>query len=126
MPIINEENSANSNRTTEVNYKPTGKIGKRLDLLDKKMDSLYKDIYITRTDNKDSLNYIKSNIPVLGILVGMDSTKNIAKNTTYKYYNIIKSEYKYQDKIKHEFLNPTYEAKCVPYLEENDTLYVVA
>ena len=72
------------------------------------------------------LNYIKSDTPVLGILVGMDSTKNIAKNTTYKYYNIIKSEYKYQDKIKHEFLNPTYEAKCVPYLKENDTLYVVA
>lgn len=62
MPIINEENSANSNRTTEVNYKPTGKIGKRLDLLDKKMDSLYKDIYITRTDNKNSLNSILTNI----------------------------------------------------------------
>lgn len=72
------------------------------------------------------LNYIKSDIPVLGILVGIDSTKNIAKNTTYKYYNIIKSEYKYQDKIKHEFLNSTYEAKCVEYLEEGDTLYVVA
>ena len=27
------------------------------------------------------LNYIKSDTPVLGILVGMDSTKNIAKNT---------------------------------------------
>ena len=44
----------------------------------------------------------------------------------HKYYNIIKSGYKYQDKIKHELLNPTYEAKCVEYLEEGDTLYVVA
>ena len=72
------------------------------------------------------LNSINSSLPVIGISVGMDATKNILKNTNYKYYTIIKSSYKYTDKIKHEFLNPTYEAKCVPYLKESDTLYVVA
>ena len=72
------------------------------------------------------LNSINSNIPVLGVLVGMDSTKNINKNTTYKYYNLVKSKYKYQDKVKHDFLNSIYEAKCMEYLEDGDTLYVVA
>lgn len=72
------------------------------------------------------LESINSSIPILGISVGMDATKNIIKNTKYEYYNIIKSKYNYSDKIKHEFLNSIYEAKCVEYLEDGDTLYVVA
>lgn len=66
------------------------------------------------------------NIPVLGISVGMEVNKILQKNTNYQYYNIIKSSFSYNYHVKHEFLNPVYEAKCVEFLKNNDTLYVVA
>lgn len=72
------------------------------------------------------LKSINSSIPVLGVMVGMDARKNIFNNTNYEYLKIVKSNYKYNEKIKHDFLNPIYEAKCVEFLEDNDTLYVVA
>ena len=42
--------------------KPSRAVGKQIDLLDKKIDSIYKDIYITRTDNNDNLNNIINSI----------------------------------------------------------------
>lgn len=50
-------------------------INKRLDLLDKKMDGLYKDIYISRPDNRYNLDsMIDSLDDVLDKLQGSDST----------------------------------------------------
>lgn len=66
------------------------------------------------------------NIPVLGVSVGMNVDKTLEKNTKYQYYNIIKSSLPYNHHVQHPFLNPIYEAKCVEYLKDGDTLYVVA
>jgi hypothetical protein len=50
-------------------------INKDLDLLDRKMDGLYKDIYISRPDNKDNLDDILDNLDsTLDKLQGMDSS----------------------------------------------------
>ena len=73
------------------------------------------------------LEEYNKNIPVLGVQIGLDPTKNIQKflgNTTI-HYEIIKSELAYNKKAK-EYklgdikLNRTYEAKCLPYLKPND------
>ena len=50
-------------------------INKNLDLLDKKMDGLYKDIYTTRPDNKENLDTIINNLDdVLDKLQGADTS----------------------------------------------------
>ena len=71
-------------------------------------------------------------IPVLGIQIGLDPTKNIQKflKTTDVPYTIIKSELAYDKKPKDYHLgdielNQTYEAKCLPYLQDNDLLWII-
>jgi 1-aminocyclopropane-1-carboxylate deaminase/D-cysteine desulfhydrase-like pyridoxal-dependent ACC family enzyme len=70
------------------------------------------------------------NIPVVGVMCGMDATKNILNNTDYKNIMLVKSDSAYHKKEKTQFcgitLNPTYEAKCVPYLQDGDLFYIVA
>lgn len=57
MPVIRDSNNLNSysesNNGSSNNFDK--KISKKLDLLDQKMDGLYKDIYISRPDNKKNL-----------------------------------------------------------------------
>ena len=55
MPVIRE---SENKPVTQVSRK----INNKLDLLDKKMNGLYKDIYITRPDNKDNLDTVISNL----------------------------------------------------------------
>lgn len=70
------------------------------------------------------------NIPVVGIMCGMDATKNILSNIDYENITLVKSNVSYHKKEKTWFydiiLNPIYEAKCVPYLQDNDLFYIVA
>ena len=50
-------------------------INKKLDLLDQKLDGLYKDIYITRPDNKQNLDQMIDNLDnVIDKLQGSDSS----------------------------------------------------
>jgi 1-aminocyclopropane-1-carboxylate deaminase/D-cysteine desulfhydrase-like pyridoxal-dependent ACC family enzyme len=78
------------------------------------------------------LEKYKKDIPVLGIQIGLDPTKNIQKflGTTTIEYSIIKSELPYAKKptncnISNITVNPTYEAKCLPYLQDNDLFWVI-
>lgn len=57
MPIIRNLGSySESNEPSIINT--SKKISNKLDLLDKKLDGLYKDIYISRPDNKNNLDRI--------------------------------------------------------------------
>lgn len=78
------------------------------------------------------LSKYKKNIPVLGVQVGLDPTKNIQKflKATDISYTIVKSELAYDKKPKNYHLgnielNQTYEAKCLPYLKDNDLLWII-
>ena len=72
------------------------------------------------------------NIPVIGIQVGLNPAKNIQifLNDTPIQYEIIKSELPYNKKpkiyhIENIELNQTYEAKCIPFLQNDDLLWIV-
>lgn len=58
MPTIQEDSA----RSEQQNQRQSRSINKKIDILDKKVDSLYNDIYITRTDNKKNLEDIINNI----------------------------------------------------------------
>lgn len=56
MPIIRR---SSYNEATDKNIQSKyNRINKKIDLLDRKMDGLYKDIYISRPDNRNNLNDI--------------------------------------------------------------------
>ena len=78
----------------------------------------------------NALEKYNIDIPVLGVMSGMDATKNIASNTTYKYYDLVMSTEKYHKNKLVTFygidINPVYESKCIPYLKANDLFYIVA
>jgi len=135
-------NAHAKNAANELGYKfiPLGMIGcqEAIDIIKKNTAILLKSFPNTKrivvpvgsgTTMIGICEYLYENnlfIPVLGISVGMDVTKTLQKNTKYQHYNIIKSSVPYNHHITHEFLNPIYEAKCVEFLEDNDTMYVVA
>ena len=65
---------AQNNDSNEKNVSRSRTLNHELDLLSQKMDSLYKDIYISRPDNKENLDKIIDNIDdVLDKLQGSDS-----------------------------------------------------
>ena len=71
-------------------------------------------------------------IPVIGIQIGLDPTKNIQKflGTTNIPYKIIKTDLTYNKQAKEYMLgniklNKTYEAKCLPYLQPNDLFWII-
>ena len=76
--------------------------------------------------------YKKYNINVLGVSVGKDVQKTLEKylNAPNISYNIVKSELSYEKEAT-EFmlgdieLDKIYEAKCLPYLQDGDLLWVV-
>lgn len=71
-------------------------------------------------------------IKVIGIMCGMNATKNITKGLEGNLTNIelIESNLEYHKKADNVFcgieLNPTYESKCIPFLKKNDLLYIVS
>ena len=95
------------------------KIVTKLDLLDQKMNSLYKDIYISRPDNKDNLNTIvdkldtsidrlqKSNIDVSGMseLIRRVDTENMPN--TKKYMESVQSLFENENLINSLFMQDT-------------------
>ena len=59
MPIIRNFPTRNAvNESDENPIQSSRRISKKLDLLDQKMDGLYRNIYITRPDNKKNLEDI--------------------------------------------------------------------
>ena len=69
MPAITEANDTN-----HTQQRLSRSINKKIDLLDRKVDSLYKDIYTTRTDNKKNLDDIIDSIDdTIDKLQGIDS-----------------------------------------------------
>lgn len=71
-------------------------------------------------------------IPVMGIQIGLDPTKNIQKflGETNIPYTIIKTDLTYNKQAKEYMLgniklNKTYEAKCLPYLQPNDLFWII-
>lgn len=78
------------------------------------------------------LEEYNKNIPVLGVQIGLDPTKNIQKflGNTNIQYEIVKSELPYNKhskeyKLGNISLNKTYEAKCLPYLKSGDLLWII-
>lgn len=75
------------------------------------------------------------NISVIGIVVGADPMKRLFKfslkyNINLNNLKLIRSEESYETYIKDNIfcgidLDPIYEAKCIPYLQENDLLWIV-
>ena len=77
-------------------------------------------------------HYKMYGIEVLGVSVGTDVTKNLQKylRAPNIKYNIVKSELNYDDAVENNFigdveLDKIYEAKCLPYLKDNDLLWIV-
>lgn len=73
------------------------------------------------------------NIPILGVMVGMDATDNIFKKgctfTENSDILLVSSELSYDTQVESNIipnLNKTYEAKCLPYIQENDLLWIVS
>jgi 1-aminocyclopropane-1-carboxylate deaminase/D-cysteine desulfhydrase-like pyridoxal-dependent ACC family enzyme len=77
------------------------------------------------------LQKMKMSIPLIGIQVGLDPKKYLDSFLPFGYTpTIIKSEYPYSYSVKDASiqgvqLNPIYEAKCIPYLENGDLLWVI-
>ncbi len=69
-------------------------------------------------------------IPILGVMCGMDATKNIIKNTYNNNVSLVKSNVKYHVEKNVEFyginVNPIYEGKCISCLKDGDLFYIVA
>ena len=69
-------------------------------------------------------------IPILGVMCGMDATKNIIKNTYNNNVSLVKSNVKYHVEKNVEFyginVNSIYEGKCISYLKDGDLFYIVA
>ena len=77
-----------------------------------------------------NLYYRGIDIPILGIMCGMDATKNITKNIYNNNVSLVKSNVKYHVEKNVEFyeinVNPIYEGKCISYLRDGDLFYIVA
>lgn len=77
------------------------------------------------------LQKMKLSIPLIGVQVGLDPKKYLDSFLPFGYTpTIVKSEYPYSYAIKDNVLqgvslNPSYEAKCIPYLENGDLLWIV-
>ena len=115
-------NASYVQEVTTKNEKPISqdrKINTKLDLLDKKMNNLYKDIYISRPDNRDNLNAMvdkldtsldklqKSNIDVSGMSelirrVDMDGMPN-----TKKYMESVQSLFENENLVNSLFMQDT-------------------
>lgn len=73
MASINKDPSMTSSGITKSNGGTA--IDKKLDLLDQKLDGMYKDIYISRPDNKQNLDTMIDNLDtVIDQLQGSDSS----------------------------------------------------
>lgn len=62
MPILRKTNLNSYNEANDSSVNSSKKISKKLDLLDQKIDGLYKDIYISRPDNKKNLDQVLNRI----------------------------------------------------------------
>lgn len=111
----------------------------------KNMPSDVKRIIITCGSGMSLISVVKglefynmANVKVVGIQVGKDPTRNLNKFLGYKNnlfgnavdYSIIKSPLEYHQVPNITTfcgigLDPIYEAKCIPFLEKGDLLWIV-
>lgn len=102
MPVIRNPFSIYREAKDDTSSKSpkNGKINKKIDLLNQKMDGLYKDIYITRPDNRqnmdsviDRLDKAIDNIQDTEINVSnlSELLRRIDKDSTPNTYNCLKS-----------------------------------
>jgi hypothetical protein len=65
---------------------------------------------------------------IIGVMCGMDATKNIDKFLQNKQnITIVKSQHEYKKKITNSLgLNETYEAKCLDFMDIDATLVSIA
>ena len=69
---------------------------------------------------------IDYNKEIVGVEVGMDSSKHINQNLPIDTITIKKSNLKYNQKVKNDYgFNETYEAKCLEFLQDNDLFIVI-
>lgn len=110
-------------------------IGQNVDLIIPYLDNIKRIVIpvgsgTTLIGIVNELNKRNIDIPVVGIMCGMDATKNIKIYTQYNNIVLIPSDVNYHVAKNVEFygivLNPTYEAKCVQYLQDGDLFYIVA
>ena len=76
MPVITNDEKTDSRRSGGI-FRSSGSRGvsRKLDLLDKQMDGLYKDIYISRPDNKQNLDSMIDGLDTaIDKLQGIDSS----------------------------------------------------
>ena len=78
MPVIrniNETDNSQSNKQISASRR----INKKMDLLDKKMDSLYNDIYISRSDNRKNMGSMINNLDTaIDNLQNLDSEVSVS------------------------------------------------
>lgn len=83
MAIIGKNNNSSNDSSSgflsgiknALNANQSRNISKKLDLLDQKLDGLYKDIYVSRPDNKQNLDTMIGNLDdVIDKLQGSDSS----------------------------------------------------
>ena len=78
MPVIrniNETDNSQSNKQISASRR----INKKMDLLDKKMDSLYNDIYISRSDNRKNMSSMINNLDTaIDDLQNLDSEVSVS------------------------------------------------
>jgi len=74
----------------------------------------------------------KNHIPVLGVSVGANPENRLKKFSPFLYtnYSLVQSALDYHTYVKNNIfqgviLDPIYEAKCIPFLEKGDLLWIV-
>jgi hypothetical protein len=73
------------------------------------------------------------NIPVLGVVVGADPEailNEYAPENWRSMVTLVKSEMDYHEEVKYNnfngiLLDPIYEGKCIPYIEEGDLFWII-
>ena len=119
MPIFRNVSYVTEADTKNDNLPGYRKIDHKLDLLDQKVNSLYKDIYITRPDNRADLDRIidridvtidklqKNNVDASGMseLVRRIDLENMPN--TKKYLNSVASLFEDENVINSLFMNST-------------------
>lgn len=111
MAQQDDSNKISTNRT----------INKNLDLLDKKMDGLYKDIYISRPDNKENLDTIINNLDdVLDKLQGADTSAATMTELLRRVDNV---GYENSDKLMNSVQSLFEDQNVLGTIMANDTVH---
>ena len=101
---------------------PSRKVKKQLDILSKKIDSVYKDTYLTRVDNKNNLDDIMDNIDVAINRIASVDNDNIASMSELMRRLDKKNKTSY-DKINSSLIEMFNDNNLIGELFANTDLY---